>query len=313
MRRGVAISGAVHALTFDVEAWFHAANLAIPRKQWDELPLRLAEPIDAILTMLNETRQRATFFVLGWVGRRAPDLIHRIHREGHEIASHGFEHTPITEMTRDEFAQDLRRAADVLESITLAPVRGYRAPSYSIPADDHWALTELAEQGYAYDSSIYPTRAPHGRYGQNHGRLEPYEVRPTLMEYPLPVLSMVGKRIPAATGGYFRLFPPHVTRWVLRQYARRQQDGRTAPAVVNIHPWELDPDQPRVGGAAHTRWRHYVNLRRTRRRLRMLLHRYRFAPLGDFVPSSTPTTTTDASGNRSHDVAPRMSTAVSVQ
>ena len=262
-------------MTFDVEEWFHAANLGIPPERWSIPPSRLDQPVDAILALLGQQGVRGTFFILGWVASRRPELVRRIHEEGHEIASHGYLHRPIRGQSRSAFSRDVGRSKAILEDLIGRPVVGYRAPGYSVGRETNWALDVLAELGFTYDSSIYPVRSPHRRYGVTGTPLGPYRIRPGLWEFPLPTLRLPGLRVPAATGAYLRIAPLAVTRWALRQNQRQ-----AIPTVVNIHPWELDPGQPRLPVSWWPRFLHYANLHTTRAKLARLLAEYRFAPLG---------------------------------
>lgn len=265
-----------NAMTFDVEEWFQAHNLEIPRQGWDNYPSRLDRPIDEILSLLDHYDTRSTFFVLGWVASRNPSIVRRIHRAGHEIADHGFWHRRVSNQPFVEFQEDVRRSKAVLEDLIGQPVNGYRAPSYSLGSNTEWAFDVLEGSGFTYDSSIYPTRAPHGRYGWSGSPLTPYRLRPGLWEFPLPTLGLLGFRIPAGTGAYLRLLPLSVTLRALRQNLLR-----SVPVVVNVHPWELDPGQPRVRASRWNRMLHYTNLSTTRRKLAGLLESFRFAPLCD--------------------------------
>jgi polysaccharide deacetylase family protein (PEP-CTERM system associated) len=267
-----------NAITFDVEEWFHADNLRVSRQRWRELPSRLDEPLDKILSLLEQNATRATFFVLGWIAMRSPEIVRRIRAAGHEIASHGFWHQPVTRQTRRAFAKDVRISKQILEDIVGKPIIGYRAPSYSINHDTKWALEVLEELGFAYDSSIYPARAPHGRYGAPGTSVRPYRIRPTLWEFPLPTLQLPRFRVPVATGAYLRLWPLAVTEQAVRQNLRR-----AIPVVINIHPWELDPDHPRWPAPWWRRALHYTNLHTTARKLGRLLSSYRFIPLRDLL------------------------------
>ncbi len=262
------------ALTFDVEDWFHAGNLAIPRDRWASLPSCLARSMDEILALLAEYDTQATFFVLGWVASRDPDLVRTIHDAGHEIASHGYWHEPVTAQPRTRFRRDLLASKRILEEVIAAPVAGYRAPGYSINREDHWALDELLDAGFSYDSSIYPAQAPHRRYGVPGAPLVPHPIRDGLWEFPLPTLRVLGCRLPAATGAYLRLSPFVLTRWAIEQNLRR-----SIPVVINLHPWELDPHQPFWSAPLRRRWLHYTNLRTTRHKLVRLLETYPLGPL----------------------------------
>lgn len=265
---------AKHALTFDVEEWFHAANLAIPASRWPDLPTRLEIVIPELLNLLDRHQTKATFFVLGWVARSSPAVVRQIADAGHEIASHSYWHLSVNSQTRRQFRADVLLSKQVLEDTTGQAVKGFRAPSYSIPRLDHWAFEELQAAGFAYDSSVYPVRAPHGRYGIADAPIYPHRMRQGIWEFPLPVLSFAGARMPAATGAYLRLAPYALTSWVIRQYERRSQ-----PAVVNIHPWELDPGQPAWKAKRWNRFLHYTNLHTTHKKLARLLDRFQFAPL----------------------------------
>ena len=264
----------INAMTFDVEEWFHAANLGIPPAQWSIPPSRLDQPLDAILSLLGQHGVRGTFFILGWVVSRKPELVRRIHEEGHEIASHGYLHRSIRGQSRSAFTRDVVRSKAILEDLIGQPVFGYRAPSYSISRETDWALDVLLELGFNYDSSIYPVRSPHRRYGVTGTPLEPYRIRPGLWEFPLPTLRLPGMRVPAATGAYLRIAPLRVTRWAIHQNQRQ-----AIPTVVNVHPWELDVDQPRLPVSWWPRFLHYTNLHTTYGKLARLLSEYRFASL----------------------------------
>ncbi len=268
------LSGAVSALTFDVEEWFHAHALNVPRAKWGAIPSRLERPVDEILSLLDEHATWATFFVLGWVASRSPLIVKRIQDAGHEIASHGYWHQPVTRQSRADFRADVSQSKSVLEEIIGEAVSGYRAPSYSVGPKNDWVFDELNSLKFAYDSSVYPAPAPHGGYGVPGASPVPHRVRPGLWEFPLPTLRLLGRRLPAATGAYLRLAPMFVTRWALDQNRRR-----SIPVVVNIHTWELDPHQPRWRVPPLLRLRHYGNLRSTRGKLERLLAAHRFAPL----------------------------------
>lgn len=270
--------GTTGALTIDVEEWFHAHNLAVDPAEWNTLPSRIESQMAGLLELLDRAGVLATCFVLGWVARRHPRLVHALHAHGHEVACHGDAHVPIFKQAPATFAQDIRRAKDSLEDLIGAPVRGYRAPSYSITAETLWALDELEQAGFTYDSSIYPVRAPHGRYGMPGAPLGPHRIRPQLWEFPLPTVRLGGCRLPAATGAYLRLWPLGVTRLAFRQYRRLG-----LPVVVNVHPWELDPAQPRRTVSWTKRMLHYSNLAGTRSRLVALLPHCRWRRLDGWL------------------------------
>lgn len=263
-----------NALTVDVEEWFHAHNLNIPREHWAGLPSRLEQSVEQLLAMFEEHDVRGTFFVLGWVASRLPGTIREIHARGHEIACHGYAHVPITELSPAQFHGDVRAAQIVIEDTIGARVRGYRAPSYSIGRQTLWALDTLQELGFTYDSSVYPALAPHGRYGLPGAPLRPFQHPNGLWEFPLPVVRWLRLTVPVATGAYLRIWPLAVTARAFTQYGRAG-----IPLVVNVHPWELDPGQPRVHAAPFKRLLHYANLATTGTRLRHLLERHRFTTL----------------------------------
>jgi polysaccharide deacetylase family protein (PEP-CTERM system associated) len=228
---------------------------------------------------LADASVRGTFFILGWVAERQPALVRAIQGGGHEIACHGYWHRLIYRQTPEEFRADLRQAQDVLQDITGGPVRAYRAPSFSIIRRSLWALDILIEEGFAIDSSIYPT--VHDRYGLAGAPPEPHRlVRPAgeLWEFPLPIYRRLGYPLPVGGGGYLRLYPYPCTRHGLQAI---NAEGR--PFVVYLHPWELDPEQPRLAPGRLRAFRHYVNLHRTERRLRALVRDFRFGTISDVL------------------------------
>lgn len=274
----------LNAFTIDVEDYFHVSAFAdrIPVRDWDRHEQRVEVGMDRLLALLERHRVRATCFVLGWIAERNPSLVRRIHAAGHEIASHSYAHRLVYESTPDEFRDDLRRSRGILEDITGEPVVGYRAPSFSIIKKSLWALELLAEEGFQFDSSIYPVR--HDRYGIPDARIGPHLLTleggsQELWEFPGTVATWGGTRIPVGGGGYFRLYPYHLTVKLLRQV--HQQTGR--PFMLYIHPWELDPGQPRLPGSMLRRWRHRVNLGTTELRLERLLSEFSFGALSDVI------------------------------
>jgi polysaccharide deacetylase family protein (PEP-CTERM system associated) len=258
----------VNALTIDVEDYFQVSAFAghIARNDWDNVPRRVEQNIDRVLELLAGAGAHATFFTLGWIAERQPDLIRRICAAGHELASHGFGHERATEQSRDAFLADIRLAKAVLEDVAGHEVLGYRAPSFSVGRDNPWAFDCIGEAGYRYSSSLYPIR--HDHYGVPDAPRFAHEVRPGLLEVPIATIRVGKNNFPAGGGGYFRLLPYRVSRWSIR----RINSVDRMPAMFYFHPWELDPEQPRVPGlSAKTRFRHYVNLRRTAPRLKKLL------------------------------------------
>lgn len=269
----------LNALTIDVEDYFHVSGFdrCVSRAQWDDFPLRVADNTHRLLDILAAAQVRATFFVLGWVAERRPDLVKDIRAAGHEIASHGHWHRLIYSQTPDEFRADLRRGRDVLQDILGEAVTAYRAPSFSITRKSLWALDVLVEEGFLLDSSIYPTR--HDRYGIPGAPLEPHRIeRPAgmLWEFPPPVYRCIGYPLAVGGGGWFRLYPYGVTRRCLGAVNRA---GR--PFAVYLHPWEIDPDQPRLAPGRLASFRHYLNLGRTEGRLAQLLRDFRFGTLSE--------------------------------
>lgn len=266
-----------HHFTIDVEEYFQVSALEpyVARSEWDRYPSRVAAQMERLLALLARHNARATCFVVGWVAERHPDLVRTIAGTGHEIASHGWDHARVTTLTRAQFRSSVRRSKRVLEDIAGAPVVGFRAPSFSIVAGREWALDILLEEGYGYDSSLFPIRRP--GYGYPTGRSDPHFIERSagrLAEIPPATLRWAGMRLPAAGGGYFRLLPYGVVRAALRQCERRH-----VPGTFYIHPWEIDPDQPRVDVSWLTRTRHYRGLHGTMPRLERLLTEFRFVPI----------------------------------
>ena len=262
-----------NALTIDVEDYFQVSAMApyIDRADWDQRECRVERNIDRILRLLSAHDTTATFFTLGWVAERYPDMVRRIVREGHELASHGYGHQRVTDLTEAEFFEDIHRAKGLLEDIGGQPVLGYRAPSFSIGADNLWALDTLLRAGYRYSSSIYPVR--HDHYGMPDAPRFAYAPREGLLEVPPTTMRLFNRNLPSSGGGYFRLLPYPVSRWMLRQVNRRDAQS----AIFYFHPWEIDADQPRVPGInLKTRFRHYVNIGRTEQRLARLLQDFRW-------------------------------------
>jgi len=270
-----------HHFTVDLEEYFQvsAFESRVSRSAWTRFESRVAGQVALLLDLLARHEARATFFVLGWVAERQADLIRTIVRAGHEIASHGWDHVRVTHQTPRQFRASIRRTKEVLEANTGAPVLGFRAPSFSIVPGREWALDVLIEEGYRYDSSLFPVRRP--GYGYPGGSPDPHWLkRPAgrLAEVPPATLQWCGLRLPAAGGAYFRLLPYSLVRAALRQC-----EGRGAPGTFYIHPWEVDPAQPRLTVPWLTRLRHYGGLRRTTPRLERLLAEFRFTAIRDTV------------------------------
>ena len=264
----------VNALTVDVEDYFQVSAFAkhVRRSQWDSMECRVEHNVERILDLLAATDATATFFTLGWIAERYPELIRRIAGAGHEIASHGFSHRRATEQSPAEFLADIRLSKVVLEDVTGHAVRGYRAPSFSIGTTNPWAFDAIVEAGYRYSSSVYPIR--HDHYGMPDAPRFAHEARPGLLEIPVATVSVLRWNFPAGGGGYFRLMPYALSRASIRWINARDR----RPAMFYFHPWELDPEQPRMSGLdARTRFRHYLNLHRTVPRLTRLLNDFRWA------------------------------------
>ena len=261
----------LNAFSVDLEDWFCVANMekVFPRDSWESIPLRVESSSRLLLEILESAGVKATFFVLGWIAERCPELIERIYEAGHEIAVHGYAHARIAALDPTDFEADLDRALDAVSRIVpRSAIRGYRAPSFSIMEKTSWALDVLASRGLRYDSSIFPA-AGHPDYGWAEVSPEIHRLSNGLLEFPMT---------PGVGGGYFRLLPYFLTRRLIR---RANNDGR--PAVFYVHPWELDVEQPRVKLPATKRFRHYVNLRRTSARLRRLLSDFKFTTLSEVL------------------------------
>jgi polysaccharide deacetylase family protein (PEP-CTERM system associated) len=274
----------LNGISFDIEDWFQVENLkeAISYNDWEGCDLRVVENTRKILKILERHQTRATFFVLGWIAEKCPSLIKEIAAEGHEIASHGYGHELIYKLTPEAFYNDLWRSKEILESITTTPVLGYRAPSFSITPKSEWAIDVLKDLGFTYDSSIFPTSF-HNRYGFNGISSSPFKFSNGLVEMPLSTYRIGGANFPLAGGGYFRLFP-----YSYFQRFFRRLNKQNKPIIFYLHPWELDPEQPRMKIRFNYRLRHYVNLEKTEGRLEKLLKEFRFVPLIDLVSQYFP-------------------------
>lgn len=280
-----------NALTVDVEDYFHVSAFegVIQPDAWDGFDSRVAVNTRRVLDLLGDCNLTGTFFVLGWVAERHPELVRAIQAAGHEIACHGFGHQRILFQTPETFRRDVASAKALLEDITGQPVLGYRAPSYSITPETAWALDVLIEEGFAYDSSIFPIC--HDLYGFPGASPHPHRLlRPSgeILEFPPTTmrLRLLGRSltIPIAGGGYLRLFPGWFLRWGLGRVNR--SEGQ--PCAVYFHPWEIDPGQPRIKAGWKSRFRHYLNLDKTENRLRALFKRFDFAPMGSVLAELGP-------------------------
>jgi len=289
----MAAGAIVNAMSIDVEDYFQvsAFDRVVPRSAWDAMESRVTGNTMRLLDLFDEYQVRATFFVLAWVAERHPAIVAEIVRRGHEVASHGYGHELVYNLTPDAFRADIRRARQVLEDIGGQPVAGYRAPSYSITAQSMWALDVLIEEGYRYDSSIFPIR--HDRYGVPGSPRHAYTIdRPAgrIVEAPPSTVAIGPLTLPVAGGGYFRLLP---YLWTERGLARlNRREGK--PAVFYLHPWEIDPSQPRLAADWLGRFRHYRNLHATEGRLRRLLGAFRFGPMRDVLATRLASLTADS-------------------
>jgi polysaccharide deacetylase family protein (PEP-CTERM system associated) len=271
-----------NALTFDVEEYFHAEAFArvLRPEEWPTLESRVTRSTERLLDILDRERVRATFFVLGWVAERHPGLVREIASLGHEIACHGYGHRMIQHLSRPDFERDVTRAKRALEDAVGRPVLGYRAPTFSVMRATLWSLDVLIEAGFRYDSSIFPV--VHDRYGIPDAPRFPHRLKAPsgaeITEFPMSTVTLLGRRLPVAGGGYFRLFPYRVTRRAIARINSERQ-----PAMVYLHPWEIDPDQPRIPVGPLTRFRHLVNVGKTESRLRRLLAELSFAPASEVL------------------------------
>jgi polysaccharide deacetylase family protein (PEP-CTERM system associated) len=293
-KKGFQGSLMVNFLSIDVEDYFQvsAFEQVSPPGTWSERELRVEGNTERVLSLLDEAGIKSTFFVLGWVAERCPQLVKRIASGGHEVASHGYDHQRVGLLSQADFRQDIRRSKALLEDLSSAEIIGYRAPSYSISRKTPWAFDELLEAGYRYDSSIFPIQ--HDFYGipdwprfvgpavkAVDGSWQPAETsngEPSIFEFPITTTKIGGKNLPIAGGGYFRLLPYEVTRWGLQRINRAEGQ----PFVFYLHPWEFDPAQPRMKGAGwKSCFRHYLNLHKTEGRFQRLLGDFRFKPIRD--------------------------------
>jgi polysaccharide deacetylase family protein (PEP-CTERM system associated) len=280
MRSGPSNSAPIRAaLTIDLEDWYQ--GLELPVSAWERCESRLAVGITRLLGLFADAGVRATFFVLGPEAERHPELIREIARAGHELATHGWSHEFVYRLTPEVFREELKRSVRVIEDLSGRPVLGHRAPFFSITQQSLWALEILAEQGLRYDSSIFPVR--NYRYGIPDAPRWPHAI-PTaigpIQEFPLTTVRRFGTNVPVAGGAYFRIYPYWFTRWALRSAAAQ---GGGQPLAFYLHPWELDPDHPRIPLPRRIALTHYFKLRATEGRLRRLLRDFRFGPMGEVL------------------------------
>ncbi len=271
-----------NAISIDLEDWFCVKNLsgAIKRSDWDSCELRIRESTERLLALFEHHQTRATFFVLGWIAEKVPDLIRKIEDRGHEIAVHGYNHLLLTEISPEEFEDDLIKALQAIENCGLKshPI-GFRAPSFTVVEKTKpWVLPILVRYNFKYDSSVFPVGF-HPEYGVPDSPLSPYEITEGLYEFPMSCLEMFGRRFPFGGGGYFRLFPYAYTKYCLRKV---NSGGR--PTVFYLHPWELDPGQPRIKNLSLSqKIRHYRNLDQTEKRFARLLRDFEFTTMREVL------------------------------
>ncbi len=269
-----------NAISVDLEDWFCAYNMTgyVGRDNWDKCELRVAANTDRILRMFERHGVHATFFVLGWIAERVPELIRDIAARGHEIATHGYDHVLLTGSTESGFESDLNKGLEAIRACGLAgPVLGYRAPSFTIVEGTMWALRTLEKFNLRYDSSVFPVGF-HPDYGIPGASLSPYRITEKIVEFPMSCVEVFGRRLPCSGGAYFRLFPYAYTRWCLN---RINAEGR--PAVFYLHPWELDPGQPKIPLPLSKRIRHYYGLGRTESKLNRLLGDFEFTTIREVL------------------------------
>ena len=263
-----------NVMTVDVEDWFQVENLsgAIKREDWGKYPLRIVNNVEVLLDIFSRMNVYGTFFILGWIAERLPELVKRISEHGHEIASHGWAHKPIWRMKPQEFYNDVTKTRSLLSEISKQPVLGFRAPTFSVTKKTLWAFEILKEAGHVYDSSVFPVR--HDLYGIPDGELSIHRTASGIWEIPLSVVALGRFRVPVAGGGYLRLYPRFLTGHAIKSINR---EGRAA--ITYLHPWEFDPEQPFVSAAGFLKnFRHRVGITRNKKKVAWLLQRFRFGP-----------------------------------
>jgi polysaccharide deacetylase family protein (PEP-CTERM system associated) len=280
---GAVASRRTHILSVDVEDYFmvEAFRNSVSRESWESRPSRVVANTRRALDLLDKYNVKGTFFFVGWVAQKFPQLVRDVHARGHELACHSYWHRAVYTLTPNEFREDTRLAVRAIEDAAGVKVYGYRAPSWSITKECLWALDILAEEGFTYDSSIYPIH--HDLYGVPGAQRFPYahqlEDGGTLLEFPPATVRFLGQNLPAAGGGYLRILPMSYTRWAFREFEEKYRER----VVVYIHPWELDPAQPRIRDKWKSRLRHYTNLHKMEGRLELLLENYSFQPFSELV------------------------------
>lgn len=269
----------IHHFTVDVEEYFNFLGFErlFPLPRWDELASRIESSVDELLEMLSAVEARGTFFTLGWIAERHPEMVRRIAREGHEMASHGYSHTRVAELTPDQFRHEVRSTKRILEDLVGVAVVGYRSPHFSILPGCEWAFDVLLEEGYEYDSSLFPIYRR--GYGYPSAQRDPYRIeRPSghLKEIPPATIRVAGRNFAAGGGAWFRIFP-----YALISRALKDCERRSVPGTFYIHPWEIDPDQPVLDAPRPDLLKHHAGLRRAPKRLKRLLREFRFRPIAE--------------------------------
>ncbi len=275
----------LHALSFDVEEYFQVANLrgSFDEASWSDVPSRLDVGMSAILSALDRHDAKATFFFLGWIAERHPEWVERCLAGGHEVASHGWRHAFLQDLGKEGLVEDLARAEAAITAAGAPMPRGFRASTFTLTRETWWAVDVLGERGYAYDSSVHPIQHPVYGISDFEPGISRIEVAGgELLEFPVSTLRALGRNWPMGGGGYFRLLPGVVTRAAVRSLERA---GR--PACLYLHPWEFDPDQPRVKAGLSANFRHYLNLEKTLPRLERLLEEFRFGTMEEVLRAST--------------------------
>lgn len=288
----------VNAMTVDVEDYFHASafDRTVARASWDQLESRVVANTRRLLQLFHERNVRGTFFVLGWVADKFPSLVREIANHGHELASHGYHHQLVYMLTPEQFREDVHRSKNTIEQIAGVKVRGYRAPSFSIVKQSLWALDVLIEEGFAYDASIFPIR--HDRYGIPDAPRQAHVIQRSagsIVEVPSSTVRAGQANYPIGGGGYFRLFPYALTKWGITQV---NDEGQ--PAVIYIHPWEIDPEQPRLPASMTTHFRHHVGMNTTIEKLTKVIDDFAFGPIRDVLDARVVTGAIPATARLAH-------------
>lgn len=271
-------SDIANAMTIDVEDYFQvsAFEKVVSVDDWKDISPRVEKNTQRLLELFEKNNAKATFFVLGWVAERFPDLVKHIAASGHEVASHGYWHRRATEQTPQVFKDDVEKTRKMLQDLTGEPINGYRAPSFSFNTENEWVYDVLAEVGHQYSSSVYPVK--HDLYGIPDAPRFKYKTSQGLWEIPLSTLNIAGKNIPISGGGYFRLYPYRFTAWAIKQFHRKDAESY----IFYMHPWEIDPDQPRQAGLSKkSRFRHYLNLSRVNGRMERMLSDFNWSSMSD--------------------------------